>query len=116
MGRACVCFIAWWVCDTLSALPGGANERFHVIQVALEGAAARCRQTVLGLRHPSLEALGAGDVLRPFQLSGVDTQIAIGRLHQLLEIAEAEGIVDRERADDAEPQTLVNESVEGVGA
>ena len=45
----------------------------------------------------------------------MNAEIAVGRVHQLLEIAEAERIVDRERADDSEPQPLVNQTIELLG-
>src|SRR2546423_31449 len=97
------CFTAWCVCDTLSALPRRANERFHVIEIPLERAASGGSESVLRLRHPALERFSTGYVFRFLKLPGVDAQITVGRLHQLLEIAEAERIVDSESADDAEP-------------
>ena len=42
----------------------------------------------------------------------MDAQIAVGRLQQPFQIVECQPIVDRERADDAEPQPLVNQPIE----
>src|SRR2546423_7355549 len=98
--RACVCF-TMWLWDTISALPRGANQRFHMVQVALEGTAADSRQSILRLRHPASEGFRACDVFGLLELARVDAEIAVGRLHQLLEITEAERVVDGQRADDA---------------
>src|SRR3954466_14371039 len=42
----------------------------------------------------------------------MDAQVAVGRLHEPLELIEREGFVDRQRADDPQPQPLVYEPVE----
>src|SRR6266550_1869523 len=113
--RACVCFTVWlW--DTISALPRGAHQRLQVVKVALEGTAAASRQSILRLGHPAREGFRARDVFGFLELARVDAEIAVGRLHQLLEITEAERIVDGQRADDAEAEAFVNEPVQRVGA
>ena len=52
------------------------------------------------------------DVLRVLELARVHAQVAVGRLQQPLEIVERQPIVHRQRADDAEPQTLVDQPIE----
>src|SRR6266568_3091066 len=52
-------------------LPGGADQRLHVIEIALERPPAGRRQLVLGLRHPARERLGALEVLRLLELARV---------------------------------------------
>src|SRR5580704_13399073 len=88
------------------------NECFHVVEVTLQGPAAGRRQAVFGPRHPPREALGTGDIPRLLQLAGVDAQIAVGRVHQLLQLVEAEGGIHRQRAHDAKPEPLMNEAIE----
>src|ERR1041385_7332723 len=97
--------------QNLSA-PSRLDDGFHVREVLLERAASRGRQAKLGPRHPPFESLVADDVVGLFELAGVDAQIAVGRLQQRLQVVEAETIVDRERADDAEPKSLVNQPIE----
>src|SRR6476661_2061070 len=89
------------------AIARGADQRFHMIQITLERAASNCRQPVLRLRHATLERFRAGDVIRLLELARVYAQIAVGCLHQLLEVAERQRIVDGERADDSETKSLV---------
>src|SRR6185312_8768590 len=81
-----------------SPFPGGVDDRFHALEIALQGAAAGVGQPVLRLRHPSLEVLLAGDVAGLFQLAGVNAEVAVRRLEQLLEIVEAQVIVHRQGA------------------
>src|SRR5688572_12733245 len=114
--RVCACLAAWCEWDTASAIPGGADQRFHVIEIPLERAAPAGGETILCLGHPPLERLGARDIVGFLELARVDAQVAVRRLHQLFQVAEAEGIIHGERADNSEPQTLVNEPVEGMGA
>src|SRR5262245_35568629 len=85
-----------------SALASCSNERFHVIEVALERPASSRRDGVIGTRHATLERLGAADVIGFLELSRVHAQIAVGGLHQLFEIVEAERLVHRQGAQDAE--------------
>src|SRR5688500_2403581 len=114
--RVCACLAAWCEWDTASAIPGGADQRFHVIEIPLERTAPAGGETILCLGHTPLERLGARDIIGFLELARVDAQVAVRRLHQLFQVAEAEGIIHGERADDSKPQTLVNETVEGVGA
>src|SRR5262245_11448052 len=89
-----------------------ADDRLHVIEIALEGPAAVRREPVLGPRAPAFEGLGARHVLRLLELAGVDAQVAVRRLHQRLEIVEAQRGGRRQRAQDAEPQPMVDQRVE----
>src|SRR5437867_10107887 len=73
-----------------SAVPRSANQRLHVVQVALQGATAERRQRVTGLRNATLEAFVARDVMRLFELPSVDAEVAVRRLHEALEVVEAE--------------------------
>src|ERR1700704_2387590 len=98
-----------------SPLASGVDDRFHAFEVALQGAAAGVGQPVLRLRHPPLEVLLAGDVAGLFQLAGVDAQVAVRRLEQLLEVVEAQVIVHRQGADDAETHPIVDQAVEIQG-
>src|SRR5687768_3447516 len=65
------------LCMDRSALPGGADERLHVVEVPLERATAGGGELVLRTRDASLERLGAGDVLRVLELARVDAQVAV---------------------------------------
>src|SRR2546422_3072239 len=95
-----------------SALAHGADERFHVVQIALQRAAAGVGQAVLGARHAPVERLEALDVVSVLEPARVDAQVAVGGLHQTLELIEAEPVIDRQRADDAEAHALVDHAVE----
>src|SRR5712691_10455025 len=95
-----------------SPLTGDANERFHVVQVVLQGTPAGARQPVFGLRDPSFERLRAGDVRRLLELAGVHAQVAVCGLQERLELVEAEAVVHGERAHDAEAHALVDQPVE----
>src|SRR5687767_11293012 len=85
-----------------------------MVEISLERPAPRCREPILRLRHPSLERFRARDVLGFLQLARVDAQVSVGRVHQLLQVAEAQRVVDRKSADDAEPEALVYETIELV--
>src|SRR5208283_3865664 len=61
----------------LSALTRCANQRLHVIQIALKRAPACCRQTVLRLGQPPIKRFCAHDVVRFFELTCVHAQISI---------------------------------------
>src|SRR6185295_12010438 len=90
-----------------------------MIEIALESPPAGRREPVVGLRHPALEVLLAGDVSCLFQLAGMDAEVAIRRLQQPLEVVEAEMMVDGQGADDPQPHPLVDETVEvqsGLGS
>src|SRR3954462_4431106 len=77
-------------CMNRSALPGGADERLHVIEIPLERAPAGGGELVLRPGHPALERFRTGDVLRVLELSRVHAQVAVGRVHHALEIVERE--------------------------
>jgi len=77
---------------------------------------ANRRKPILSLGHPAFERLCASDVFGLFELARMHAEVAVGRLHQLLEIAEAEGIIDGECAHNAKAQALVNQPIECVGA
>src|SRR5262249_55526114 len=94
------------------SLTGRPDERFHVVEVALERAPSGRRQAILGLRQAPLEGLRARDVLGVLELARVDAEVPVGRLQELLEIVERERLVDREGADDAETHPFVDEPVE----
>src|SRR2546427_2356288 len=74
-----------------------------MIEIALQGAAARGRQPVLGLGDAAGERLAARDVLRLLELAGVHAQVAVGRLEERLQLVEGQRVVHRQRAHDAEP-------------
>src|SRR5207249_955242 len=80
--------------------------------IFLERAAARRGQAEFGAGDASFERLVAGDVLRLFELAGVDAQVAVGGLKEPLEVVEREPLVHRKRADDAQPKTLVNQPIQ----
>src|SRR5688500_15738626 len=95
-----------------SAVPRRVNEGFHVIEIPLERAAAERRQAILGPRHPPLERLRARDVLRILELPRMDAEVSVARLHQPLQVVEAEQVVHREGTDDAKAHPLVDELVQ----
>ena len=95
-----------------SAFARGADERLHVIKVALEGAPAGRRQAVLGLRQAAIERFRAMDILGFFELARVHAKVAVGGLEQGFQLVEGERAIDGERADNAEADALVDEAVE----
>src|SRR5262245_22085900 len=72
----------------LFALPHDADERFHVLEVALERAPAAGRQPVFRLRNAALERLRARDELGFLELARVHRQVAVGRVEQLFQLVE----------------------------
>src|SRR5712691_2694240 len=64
-----------------SARAHGPDERFHVVEVARERAAAGLGEAVLGARHAAGEGLRALDVVRVLELARVDAQVAVRGLH-----------------------------------
>src|SRR6266545_2512160 len=98
--------------DVGLALTCGADQRFHVIEVALQRPPPRRGEPVFGFGHASRERLGAGDVLRLLELAGVHAEVAVAGLEECFQLAEGEARVHRERADDAEADPLVNQPVE----
>src|ERR1051325_6289903 len=95
-----------------AACPRRANQRFHVIEVALERPPAEGGEAVFGLGNAGLERLVARDIARVLQLARVHAQVAVGRLEQRLELVEGELLAHGERAHDRESHPLVNEAVE----
>jgi hypothetical protein len=83
-----------------------------LIEIFGEGAATGGREAVLGARDATFEKLYAGNVLRFFELAGVDAEVAVGGLEDTLEVVEAEGVVGRQGADDAETNAFVNQAIE----
>ena len=69
-------------------------------------------EAVFSPRHAPGERFLDDDVLRVFEFPGVHAQIAVGRLEQPFQIVERQPLVDREGADDAETQPLVDEPIE----
>src|ERR687886_1337243 len=55
----------------------GADQRLHVVQVAVQGAAPDLRQAVVGPWDAPIEILPAPNVLRFLQLCSVDAQVAV---------------------------------------
>lgn len=88
------------------------DERFHVTQIFFERTAAGGSQFVFGLGQAPFEKLRAGDVACFFEFARVYAQIAISRIHQVLQIAEAQRFIRRERTDNSEAQTFVNQTIE----
>src|ERR1035438_2609351 len=64
------------------------DERFHMIQVALQRAPPGGRHPVIGARHAAGEALGTVHVPGFFQLPCVDAEVTVGSIQQFLEFAE----------------------------
>ena len=89
-------------------------------EVLLERAPAGGGQAVFRARHARRERFLDGDVLRVLELARVHAEVAVGRLQQALEIGERQAFVDRQRADDAQPEAFVDEAIEaersGLGA
>src|SRR5687767_10288764 len=99
-----------------SAFAGGANQRLHVVQVTLQRLASQCRERIARAWYTALEAFVAGDVRRLLELARMHGQVAVRGVHEPLEVVEAEGVVHRQRAHDAEPKALVDQAVEAERA
>src|SRR5947208_3521413 len=91
------------------------DQGFHVRQVSFKRRPAALAETVLGAGQAALEPFLAEDVAGFFELARVDAQIAVCSGQDLLEFGERETFIYRERADDAEPQTFMDDPVEGPG-
>src|SRR6266542_3265734 len=85
---------------TPSACARRANQRFHVIEIALERPPAEGGESVLRLGDAARERLLARDVLGVFELPRMDAEVAVGRFEQRLQLVERDAITHRERADD----------------
>ena len=91
---------------------GDADPFFHLVEVFGEGAAAGGGEAVLGAGDAAFKKFHAGNVLRFFELAGVDAEVAVGGLEDALEVVEAEGVVGGEGADDAEANAFVDQAIE----
>src|SRR5579862_6066845 len=76
----------------------GANERFHMIEITLQCPTTGGRQTILRMRQPATERLLTANVAGFLQLARVDAQVPIRGLHELLQLVEAQHLVDGQRA------------------
>src|SRR5271155_3593245 len=65
-----------------------ANQRLHVVQVALQCPPARCRQPVFRFGEPSVKRLRTYNVIRFFELACMHAQIAVRGLQKGLELIE----------------------------
>src|SRR5262250_1890407 len=88
---------------------GSTDERFHVGEIASELSSAEGRQLILGPRPAAIEALGARHIAGVLQLAGVDTEVAIRRLQQRLDLVERQPLRGGKGAHDAEPEAMVDE-------
>src|ERR1700687_5240975 len=95
-----------------SALTRGANQGFHVVQVALQGPAPGGRQSILRLRQAPVERLCANDVIGFFKLAGVNTEVAVGGFKQGLELIERERAIHCQRADNSQADAFMDQAVE----
>src|ERR1700689_4300604 len=66
--RNCEAEIGWLL------VAGDADPFFHLVEVFGQGAAAGCGQAVFGAGDAAFEKLYAGNVLRLFELAGVDAE------------------------------------------
>ena len=83
-----------------------------MLEVGLKSAAAGGGKPVLGARNAGFEELVATDVVRFFEFSGVNAEVAVGRFQQAAQVVEAERVIDGEGAHDTQPQALVNDAIE----
>src|SRR6202035_1631569 len=86
------------------------DHRFYMVEVPVECAASRGGQPVERLRAPLLEAFRTAYVSCFLKLARVGAQISIADVELCFELTESELVADRERAHDAEPNPLVNQS------
>src|SRR5690606_11613720 len=99
-----------------SLRPHVPNQRLHVVQITLQLAPPFRPQPVLGARDPPPEGLTALDVAGLLQAARVHAEVAVRGVEQALEVVEAELVVDREGAHDAEAHALVDDPVQLDGA
>src|ERR1700694_173210 len=98
--------------EPLSARACGTDQRFHVVEIALERPPAEGGEAVFRLGDAPGERLGAGDVFRVLEFARMDAQVAIRGLEQPLELVERETLAHRQGAHDGEPDALVDQPVE----
>src|SRR5271169_395895 len=96
----------------ISAFARRANQRLHVVQIALQSTPACCRQPVLRLGQPSIKGFRADDVIRFFEFASMDAQIAVRSLKQGLELVESQGAVHCESANYPKADAFVNQPVQ----
>src|SRR5258705_9750921 len=101
-----------------SACPAASrvDQRFHVIEIALERPPAEGGESVFGLGNAPLERFGADDVFGILELARVHAQIAVGCLQERFQLVERETLTHRQRAHDREPHPLVYEAVQVRGS
>src|SRR5579859_2554450 len=93
-------------------LTGGANEGFHMVEIAFEGSPARGREAVLCFGQPAIKHFGAIDISSFLELTGVYGEISVGGSEQGFQFIESERGIDRESADDSEAHALVDQAIE----
>src|ERR1035437_9206995 len=93
----------------------GLDQRFHVVQVALERTPPGGGQPVLGARNAAGEGLDAVYISGFFQFACVDTQITVRGIQQFLDFAEGERLVDGKHAENPQAQAFVDQAVELSG-
>src|SRR5882672_9622242 len=76
--------------ESTSAGACRADQRFHVVEVALERPPAEGGESVFGLGDAPRERLVARDVLRVLELARVHAEIAVARFEQRLQLVERE--------------------------
>src|SRR6266403_2591881 len=91
---------------TLLPFACGADQRFHMIQIALERTPPGGRQPVFRFRQTPVERLGAHDVVGFFEFARMNAQVAVGGLQHGLQLVKRKRAIDRQCADDAQPHPL----------
>src|ERR1700691_4434561 len=89
-----------------------ADERFHVVQIFFQRAAADSCQAIFRFRHAPGEGLGTAQIAGIFQFAGMHAQVAVAGAQQLLQFVEGERFIHGERADDGKARALVNQTIE----
>jgi len=92
------------------------DQDLHMIKVVLQGLAPGSGKAIFGPGNASRKILAASNIRGFLQLPRVHAEVPVGGLHQLFEITEAERIIHSEGTHDAEPEALVNQTIESVGA
>src|SRR5580704_6368666 len=88
------------------------NELFHLVQIGFQGFPARGGEAVFGAGDAAVEKLAAAEIAGGLQLLSVHAEVAVGGFEHAFEIVETQRVIDGERTDDAEAQTLVNQAIE----
>ena len=88
------------------------DERFHMAEVTLQSSTTRGSQFVFGFWQPAFEIFRTRDISGFFEFARVDAEIAVGCIQQALKITEAQSFIRGERADDAEAQALVDQTIQ----